>query len=84
MRNDTAKKLFNAGYRARFGSDGYDHLIPNCLFKRGARALCGHTASRRDYGQEKKICPECMKRILVQRNGKWFIKPGISFKSEGT
>lgn len=82
MRNDTAKKLFDAGYRARYGSDGYDHVIPNCLFKRGARAVCGHTASRLDCGQEKPICPECMKQILVQKDGKWFIKHGLSFENK--
>jgi hypothetical protein len=75
MKRSAAQKLHLAGYRVRYGSDGYDHLIPIHLFKRGAKALCGHTASKWDYDETKPVCPKCAKQILTKRDGKPYIIP---------
>lgn len=61
LKFETVKKLSQLGYWVRYGGDGHLHIIRRSEFSRGARALCGATASKRDYHFEKEPCPECMR-----------------------
>lgn len=63
----TITKLAQLGYWTRYGGDGQLHIIPRNhrqSISRGERGLCGQTASRRDYKNEKPSCTECMQLCM--------------------
>lgn len=53
--------------------DDFQAELP--YFRRGAKAICGNTASKRDYAETKPPCPECMKQVLTEKDGKPYIVP---------
>ena len=74
MNPDITTKLAELGYCTRYGRDDQLHIIAN--FRRGARALCGTTASKRDYRGNKLSCAVCMKICMaeVKEKGKMNIQ----------
>lgn len=80
MDTATQSKLTLAGYQVRYGDDQLLHILITFSSRqgqglRGQRGLCGHTASRRDWKCEKRICPVCAQKILTQQDGEWRIIP---------
>lgn len=69
IRNEAQRILSRAGYVTKYGGDGFLHIVPKSGSKwgkaaRGTRALCGETASRADYHNEKPPCQACLREAL--------------------
>ena len=72
-REEAQRILSRAGYVTKYGGDGFLHIVPKSGSEwgkaaRGARALCGATASRADYKNEKPPCQECLRKIIEELN----------------
>jgi hypothetical protein len=67
LSTDYAIKLSRLGYWTRYGSDGKLHLIHRSEFRRGARGMCGHIASRRDYEHKYPLCEKCMAAFIKEQ-----------------
>jgi len=68
-RDEAERILSRAGYVTRYGGDGFLHIVPKSgsvwgTAARGTAALCGATASRRDYKNEKPPCQECLRKVV--------------------
>ena len=62
-RDEAERILSRAGYVTRYGGDGFLHIVPKSG-SWGTAALCGATASRRDYKNEKPPCQECLRKVV--------------------
>lgn len=74
VRNEAQRILSRAGYVTKYGGDGFLHIVPKSGSKwgkpaRGARALCGATAARADYKNEKPPCQGCLRDVLSILSG---------------
>ena len=70
LKPEIVKKMSQLGYWTLYGKGGVLHIIRRSEFRRGARAMCGATASKRDYHFDKEPCPECMRLCAAEVSAK--------------